>query len=260
VDVPVVFRHNERFYMMHYGFDGIGYQTALAVSDDLLNWEHLGLMLRRGERKEGWDSRNIAGTWILRDNELSGPGTLKKWDGKYWLVYYSYPEDGYEEGPARIGLAWTEDESLMTWNRLEDPILTPEEGTDWERGGLYKQCLVEHEGTFYLFYNAKNKNHGRWIEQTGVATSKDLRSWNRYEHNPVIRVTPDAWDCGFVSNPCVLKNGDEWVMYYFGYNYKKAQEGIATSKDLLNWTKYPEPIITVGEEGEIDSTSPTNRR
>jgi hypothetical protein len=42
-------------------------------------------------------------------------------------------------------------------------------------------------------------------------------------------------------------------MYFFGYNYKQAQEGIALSKDLFNWEKHPDPIITVGEEGEIDS-------
>ncbi|WNQ13582.1 hypothetical protein MJA45_11375 [Paenibacillus aurantius] len=252
VDCPFVFRHNDRFYMMYVGFDGSGYQTALAVSDDLLHWEHLSTILRRDEGAE-WDSRNIAGTWILRDNEMSGPGTLKKWDGKYWLAYHSYPGEGYEEGSAKIGLAWTEDESLLTWNRLPDPILVPEDGEEWEKGGLYKECLIEHEGTFYLFYNAKNQDHGRWLEQTGLATSTDLVHWDRYEHNPVLRVTPDAWDSGFVSDPCVLRDGDRWAMFFFGYNYKHAQEGLALSTDLFHWSKLPEPILTVGQEGELDA-------
>ncbi|MGG4032949.1 hypothetical protein ABEV74_04445 [Paenibacillus cisolokensis] len=252
VDCPYVFRHHDRFYMMYVGFDGKGYQTALAVSDDLLHWEHMSTILRRDEGS-GWDSRNIAGTWIMRDNDMHGPGTLKRWNGKYWLAYHSYPGDGYEEGSAKIGLAWTEDESLTTWHRLPDPILAPEDGEEWERGGLYKECLLEHDGTFYLFYNAKNKNRGRWVEQTGVATSTDLVQWRRHADNPVIRVTPDAWDSGFVSDPCVLRDGDRWVMFFFGYDYKAAQEGIAFSDDLLNWTKYPEPIITVGKESELDA-------
>lgn len=254
VDCPFVFRHNDRFYMMYVGFDGTGYQTALATSDDLLHWEHAAVILRRDEGS-GWDSVNIAGTWILKENDIGATPALKKWDGKYWLVYHAYPGAGYENGSAKIGIAWTDDESLLTWHRCPEPILTPEEGADWEQGGLYKECLVEHEGTFYLFYNAKNTNKGRWVEQTGVALSKDLKRWQRYENNPVLRVSPDRWDSGFVSDPCVLRNPDknEWAMYFFGYNYKQAQEGLALSNDLLSWTKYPDPILRVGEEGSIDA-------
>ena len=36
VDCPNVFSHNGRFYMTYIGFDNIGYQTGLAVSDDLI--------------------------------------------------------------------------------------------------------------------------------------------------------------------------------------------------------------------------------
>lgn len=252
VDCPFVFQHNGKFYMMYVGFDGIGYQTALAVSDDLLHFEHHAVILRRNEGN-GWDDNNIAGTWILRENRIDAPPVLKKWDNKYWLVYHAYPNTGYEEGSAKIGIAWTEDENLLEWHRLPEPILKPEDGADWEKGGLYKECLVEHEGMFYMFYNAKNKTKGRWTEQTGVATSKDLKTWVRYEHNPILKVTPDAWDSGFASDPCVLQDGDQWVMFYFGFDFKKAQEGIALSKDLFNWEKYPHPIIEVGKEGEIDS-------
>lgn len=156
VDCPFVFRHNGRFYMMYVGYDGIGYQTALAVGDDLLRFEPLSTILRRDEGS-AWDSRNVAGTWMLRDNDLHGPGTLKKWNGKYWLAYHSYPGEGYEAGSARIGLAWTEDEELLEWHRLPEPILTPEEGEPWESGGLYKECLLEHEGTFYCSTTPKTK-------------------------------------------------------------------------------------------------------
>ncbi len=97
VDCPFVFRHRDRFYMMYVGFDGVGYQTALATSEDLLRWEHLSTILDRDEGSR-WDSRNIAGTWILRENDLHKAPTLKKWQGKYWLTYHSYPGDGYEAG------------------------------------------------------------------------------------------------------------------------------------------------------------------
>lgn len=168
--------------MMYVGFDGTGYRTALATSTDLLHWEHLSVILRRGEGS-GWDTRNIAGTWMMRENQIDAPAVLKKWDGKYWLVYYTYPDSGYEAGPGRIGLAWTEDESLLDGQRLPEPILTPEEGSDWERGGLYKECLLEREGTFYLFYNTKNSD-SRWVEQIGLAHSKNLLDWTQARAEP----------------------------------------------------------------------------
>lgn len=38
-DCPFVFYHGGKFRMMYVGYDGRGYQTALAESDDLLHWE-----------------------------------------------------------------------------------------------------------------------------------------------------------------------------------------------------------------------------
>jgi len=252
VDCPFVFWHNQQFYMLYVGFDGEGYQTALATSVDLFHWEHLDVILRRGAGGS-WDAHNSAGTWILRENPLDAPPVLKKWDGRYWLVYHTYPKSGYEAGSGRIGLAWTDDEALLHWQRLPMPILAPEDGADWERGGLYKECLIEHEGTFYLFYNAKNADT-RWIEQIGIARSTNLRDWTRNADNPVLRVSAGCWDSGFVSDPCVARHGGAWVMYYFGYDYARAQEGVACSDNLLDWEKHPEPIIRTGAAGEIDVT------
>ncbi len=233
------------------GFDGHGYQTGLARSRDLLGWDKLGLLLKRGEGR-AWDRANAAGTWLLCENDLAQPRTLHKWDGKYWMAYHSYPGEGYETGPARIGLAWTTDESLMTWQRLPEPVLVPEDGAAWERAGLYKECLVHHAGVFYLFYNAKDQAQD-WTEQTGVATSTDLAAWTRYPGNPVLRVSPGRWDSRFCSDPCVVWAGDRWAMYYFGYDSRHAQEGISFSQDLLHWNKHPEPVLRVGPPGSLDS-------
>ncbi len=57
-----------------------------------------------------------------------------------------------KEGAAVIGLAWSDD--LLHWE-LTDPILFPQDGASWERGGLYRPNLIEDDGTYYLYYNAK---------------------------------------------------------------------------------------------------------
>lgn len=59
VDCPFVFYHENQFHMLHVGFDGKGYQTGLAVSDDLIHWKHKGVVLKRDENV-GWDKVGAA--------------------------------------------------------------------------------------------------------------------------------------------------------------------------------------------------------
>jgi len=171
------------------------------------------------------------------------------------MVYHSYPRPGYEAGAAEIGLAWTTDETLTDWHFIEEPILSWRDGAAWEHGGLYKGWLMEHEGTFYLFYNAKTDETPRgWTEQTGVAMSRDLEHWERYPGNPVLPVTKCAWDSVFASDPAVFYDSREkqWVMYYYGLGNLSACEGLAVSRDLMKWEKFPIPILTIGTRKAVD--------
>lgn len=260
VDIPFVFWHRGQFYMLYTGFDGRGYQSALAVSEDLLHWTHKGVILKRREETDRWDRIGGAATWILKEsNDLWELPRLKKVDGKYWMVYHSYPDTGYESGPAEIGFAWTEDEELLDWHFPDAPSFSWKDGAEWESGGLYKACVIEHDGMWYLFYNAKNKAE-RWIEQTGMAYSRDLVHWTRCEENPVLKVSERAWDCRFVSDPYIVRDGEVWVNYYFGYDgrlredgHSHAQEGLALSRDLIHWEKVENPIIPYGDMGSFES-------
>ena len=254
VDCPVPFWHNGAFYMTFVGFDGTGYQTGLAKSDDLLHWEKVGIMLPRGCHK-AWDKVGMACTTLLMENDLYGRRALKKVDGKYWMMYHSYPGEGYESGSAEIGLAWTDDESLMHWEFADDPVYSWRDGAAWEHGGLYKCWLIEHNGKYYMYYNAKNLENGNWREQTGVAFSDDMFHWERYPGNPVVPVTDGAWDSIFASDPVVMYDSREgrWVMFYYGLGNLSACDGLAVSDDLVHWEKFPAPIMTIGGRGAIDS-------
>lgn len=253
VDCPFPFRHDGSYWMTYIGWDGIGYQTGLASSDDLIHWKKRGLLLGRGPAGSVTEY-NIALTCILRDQALFGPGTLKQVDGRFVGTYHAYPRPGYETGPAVIGLCFSPD--LRSWD-VQPPVLEPDPSCPWEAGGLYKSWLMESDGTFYLFYNAKNRTEGSapWTEQIGFATSTDLRHWTRHPANPVLKVGPaGAFDDRFVSDPVVLQHEDTWVMFYYALcSDGHARESVAFSADLLDWHKSGEILIDVGPEGSVDS-------
>ncbi len=278
VDDPIVFRANGRFHMLYIGFDGTGYQTGLAASDDLLHWTREALVGPR-DPASSYTKYNLAISSILRDKNLHGTGEALKVDGQYLAAWNAYPSAGYEEGAAVIGLARSHD--LLHWT-LTDPILRPEDGAPWEHGGLYRPDLLLDRGIYYLYYNAKTdplpkSEGGGWHEQTGVATSTDLTHWTRSPLNPVLRngprgsatypVTnplhdqappaPDSRDSRFASNPFVVMNGHQYAVFYFGFGYERpgrACEMLALGTDALHFTKVPEILIDTGAPGTIDET------
>jgi predicted GH43/DUF377 family glycosyl hydrolase len=250
VDQPFVFEHDGRFFMTFVGWDGKGYQTGLAESSDLVNWKRTALILPR-DPLDPITRWNIATSSILRENDLESPGRLLKVDGRYVCAWHAYPSPGYEEGPAVIGLAWSED--LIHWER-GPPILHPQDGAWWEEGGLYKPWLMKEGDLYYIFYNAKTKQVP-WKEQTGLAWSRDLRTWTRHEGNPILRNgPPGSPDHRFASDPVVLRRGGEWAMFYFGLAQDgKARDLLALGKDLTRFSKVGEVLVDVGPPGSVDS-------
>jgi predicted GH43/DUF377 family glycosyl hydrolase len=278
VDDPIVFRVGGQFHMLYIGYDGTGYQTGLASSADLIHWTRTGLVGPRNPAS-AFTKYNLAISSILRDKNVHGKGDALKVHGQYLAAWNAYPSAGYEEGAAVIGLATSND--LLHW-KLTDPILYPADGESWEHGGLYRPDLLLDGGTYYLYYNAKTdtlskQEGGGWHEQTGVATSTDLKHWTRYAGNPILRnglrgsatypvtnplhdqspPTLDARDSRFDSNPFVVKNGSQFTMFYFGFGYQRpgrACEMLALGDDLFHFAKTSEILIDTGEPGSIDET------
>lgn len=239
-DCPNVFRHQGRWWMVFVSIkELVGYETRLAVSDDLLHWEVLGTIL--GFRDEGWDRWQADGSIALMDPEWGGSYEFSKHDGKYWMSYFGGAKQGYETDPLAIGMAWTLDPTQpKEWRRLdENPVLQPSDTTarDFERATLYKSHIFRDPqkslgAPFVMFYNGKQQ--GDWIERIGLAVSDDLRNWKRYGDGPVIDNRK-----GISGDPQLIRMGDLWVMPYFGAGWKpRAFDTFAVSRDLVNWTKW----------------------
>ena len=258
LDNPMVFRHGGSWYMMFIRFDGKGYETHLAKSDDLRKWTRLGCIFRRGE-KGAWDAAQADGWPALVDTRWDGPNTLNTFDGKYWMMYLGGAADGYETDPLSTGVAWTDDPSAVReWTRYEkNPVLSPSDpdARDFEKKTIYKHFTVEDPsrscgGRFVNFYNAKQLLR-TWREAIGMAVSDDMLHWRRVGGGPVVE-NGDVSRAGISGDPMVRRIGDLWVMFYFGHQWKPGVNGafdtFACSYDLKSWTKWDgEPLVKPSE-------------
>lgn len=245
-DIPTVYQvpGDDKWYMSFVAFDGKGYQSYVAESTNLVNWGNYRLAMGYGPAGEFDHGGRTIGGFLLESYDLKAPRVLKKRDGKFWSLYGAYAQQGgYELHPDGQGLAVSDDG--LTWRRAQDGLVLsvhdPDCG-DWESNRIYMPWLVENHDRFFDFYNAAQKNR----EQTGIAFSADLVHWIHYPANPVIRNRPGGYDAGFCSDPKVYRDGDHWMMFYFGVGHGGAHIMIAFSRDLMNWTADPEPLYKSG--------------
>jgi len=246
-DVPTVFQlpDDSQWYMTFIGYDGTGYQSFIAESDDLVHWANTRLAMGYGPEGSFDHGGVVLGAFLYEDYDIKAPRILKRHRGKYVSLYGAYPrQGGYELRPGYEGLASSEDG--LTWQREKDkPILSvhqPDCGS-WEKDCIYQPWLVEHKGTYYNLYNAANGP----IEQMGLALSDDLLEWKRHAHNPVIPIGPKgSYNQQFSSDGKVFWDTDHWVSFFFGVGRDGAHVMAAFSDDLYRWSVDPDPIYKAG--------------
>ncbi len=246
-DVPTVFQlpNGKKWYMTFIGFDGKGYRSFVAESDDLVHWTNIRLAMGYGPEGSFDYGGVVLGAFLYEDYDIKAARTLKKRGGKYFSLYGAYPrQGGYELRPGYEGVASSDDG--FTWQRAKDePILSvhQEDCDTWEKDCIYQPWLVEHKGKFYNFYNAANGG----IEQMGLALSNDILEWKRHAHNPVIPNGPEgSYNEKFSSDGKVFWDKDHWVNFFFGVGRGGAHIMVAFSRDLYHWTVDADPLYKSG--------------
>jgi beta-1,2-mannobiose phosphorylase / 1,2-beta-oligomannan phosphorylase len=72
----------------------------------------------------------------------------------------------------------------------------------------------------------------------------------RHAANPILAKNPDhEWESGAVFNPCVIRDGDVFRMYYRATNGGYISNiGYAESGDGVSWRRNAEPVLTAGND------------
>ena len=257
MDCPSVFKQNGKWYMTYLVFDGRGYETWLAESDDLIHWEHMGRIMSFSDSTD-WDRDQKAGYIALQDFEWGSSYALQTYDDKYWMSYFGGNKQGYEAGILSVGIAFTERDPTMVheWQRLDKPVLRPtdENVRWWENSTMYKSTVIWDKKKrtgypFVMYFNARGDSirPHRGAERIGMAVSKDMVNWERFLTDPVLNhhkgITGDAF---------LQLIDDVWVMFYFGAFWEGRPDAFnrfACSYDLINWTDWTgEDLISPGED------------
>ncbi len=255
-DAPCVYQlpgRLDKWYMSFIAFNGHGYNSFVVESADLIHWRRPRLAMGFGKPGEFDHGGCVVGAFLYESPDIRAPRVLKRRENRFWTLYGCYPrQGGYELRPGYEGVAASDDG--LSWRRAKErPILAVSDADCglWERDCIYQPWLLAHEGRFYDFYNAAQGG----MEQTGLAISTDLLNWKRHPGNPVVRVRPQGYDERFASDPKVFRDGDHWVMFYFGVGRGGAHIMVAFSRDLLHWTAHPEPLYKAGgHPGGLDKT------
>jgi len=172
------------------------------------------------------------------NNHVTDPAAVYT-NGKIYLYYSGI--DAYDDA---IGLSVSVDgEHFEKVN--ENPIIkgrAPE--------------VVFHKGIFYLFYVLSGNKDGYDIY---LAFSNDGIHFNEKLKKPILSSSSNSWDSKTVTTPRILSVNNYFYMIYAGDNESKDFPhgfGLAKSKNLIEWEKYPNnPIFVKGEKGSWDDSA-----
>ncbi len=235
---PDILLFNKRYHFYFRGQAEEGHdQIGVAYSDintfDGINWKMSSAnpVIRVGRDPSDFDSGYILDPAAIELN------------GRVYL-YYSSHNIAWRNWniPSYIGLATSEDGTYFK-KFLDNPII---EGTAPE--------VVKHNGNIYLFF--QNKHSDGYFEiycgQTPDGILFDKPADKVFGPSRV----DGAFDRFSISTIRIWSEGDWFYMTYGGcprfFDYPVAI-GLARSKDLLHWERYPgNPILERGSPGTWD--------
>ncbi len=147
----------------HMFAEGKDDQAQLLTSRDGVKWQRAGQL----------DVRKVNGQPI----EPGPYGTPTAWLEGVWHLFY-------ERSDAGVWLATSPD--LKVWTNVSDePVLRPGQGLH-DRDLIAMNQIVKHKGRYYTYYHGSAKGETPSLWSTCIAVSDDLRSWKKYDGNPIL--------------------------------------------------------------------------
>jgi hypothetical protein len=184
----------------------------------------------------------------IDDEEVAVPNVIL--DGSTYKMYYlCYDGERYRIGYATSpdGIEWTKSES--------NPVLEGGGPGSWDLD-VWAATVIFSGSAYEMWYTGMDDMYDSRI---GYAISNDGVTWSKYE-DPVLDLGPNgSFDDHRVGEPYVIRNGDNYQMWYHSSDDLYHRVGYATSTNGTDWEKYDEgnPVLDLGEDGEWDDERAT---
>lgn len=193
-------------------------------------------------------------------------------DGEYHLFHLEAPRElppAERHHHARVGHAVSTD--LTDWERVGVALDAADDPEAWDSKSLWTGWALTHEGTHYLFYTGRRESEGGHTQRVGVATSEDLRTWERHPANPILTADEGRYAGRDVScdgtvawrDPCVIRDPEpdsgDWLAFVTARDRERprGERGCvarARSPDLIDWT-VEEPALSPGRFRDVEVPS-----
>lgn len=174
----------------------------------------------------------------------------------YSLLLVSASCNQKENHLSTVDTSW----AMLPFEKLNDanPILAASDGVfhcpvllqevKWEEKDVFNPAAVVRHDTLFLFYRAEDRI-GKYAgtSRIGLAWSVDGIQFNRKE-TPVLFPDEDfmkiyEWEGGIEDPRIVEREEGLYVLTYSAYDGKTARLCLASSNDLIHWTKHG-PVLT----------------
>jgi beta-fructofuranosidase len=182
-------------------------------------------LVEAGEFKKIYDpSVNEREPWYINDHCF-----IRARDGTWHMFGITHPEPANPND--EIHFAHATAKALQGPWRKQPFALDVARNEPWNETHLWAPYVIFHDGLYYMFYSAGGSDPAK--SEIHLATSADLKTWQRSPRNPMV---VDGYD---TRDPFVLRVGRQWVMYYTATSEPGGGNHVVaavTSKDLLTWT------------------------
>lgn len=132
----------------------------------------------------------------------------------------------------------------------QNPVLEKGPSGSWDDIGIDGGSIIFDGTIYHMWYNGYKQ--GDW-GGIGHATSSDGINWSKDAVNPGFQPGPSgSFDDGSVANPCVIKVGDTYKMWYDGWGggHLQVRIGYTTSTNGRLWTRHSSnAVLDHGESG-----------
>lgn len=176
------------------------------------------------------------------------------WKGEYHVFYLQG-----DAGPVPWQHIVSKD--LVHWTELPTALVSDGAPDSPDGGHMFTGCVMEHAGTFHIFYTGHNPANPKALEVLRHATSKDLIRWTK---DPDFEIGPDGTHYAAKRfrnwrDPFVFRNEEEgkWWMVVIATDpeqpggdneFGRGVQGLLVSDDLRTWSQRPPLPGGLGEE------------